>query len=669
MSMNRILYGFMVLAAAVLLSGCEQERFSPEQEVTASGSLVTKAVNTSDYAQQGNILLLLSEQLVFKFENGMSDASFVSVCDRIGVTKVEKVFPDTDDEISRRHRLHRWYKVYFSSTWRLELVASRFAQLSSVEAVQYNTVRPKRDVGPVYPYPVVDRGGHDMDLPFNDPLLVDQWHYINNKDYSICPTVREGADVGVRNVWGVIGGDPRVIVAVCDEGIKYTHPDLAANMWVNEGEIPGNGLDDDNNGYIDDVHGYNFLNPAQPESTRTLRPVSWDAPGDIGHGTHVAGVIAAVNNNAIGTSGVAGGTGSGDGVRLMSCQVYSGDGVAGLDARARSYKYAADNGASVLQCSFGSSAGKYDSDIHYENACSIEKDALAYFMDRPNCDALDGNIVICASGNEASPYSCYPAAYHDYVSVTAIGPDYLPARYTNYGPGCNIAAPGGDISTNPLATGYRAQILSTVPSELKAIGADYGYMQGTALAASHVSGVVALGLSYALRLGLSFSYDEFMSMVYSSVNDIDYLIDTSIKTVDGEIFDIIPMKGGMGTGAIDAWRLIMQVEGVPSLVVKKGDWCKVPLNEYFGGSAANLTYTSIEIDPISREILGVDEEPYISNGKLLIKCARTGSAKMKITAIAGGPEAGGGANIGGTEFSRVISVLSRDIIASNGGWL
>ena len=158
-------------------------------------------------------------------------------------------------------------------------------------------------------------------------------------------------------------------------------------------------------------------------------------------------------------------------------------------------------------------------------------------------------------------------------------------------------------------------------------------------------------------------------MVYSSVNDLDHLIETSRKQAYGIDFDITPMKGGMGTGAIDAWRLLMQVEGTPSMTVKKGELAKLSLQEHFGGSAANLTYTDIYIDDVSREMLGLEGEPYIKNGKLFIKCTKTGSAKLRVTAISGGSEVGGGAVIGGTEFTKEISILSRDIAAVNGGWL
>ena len=113
-----------------------------------------------------------------------------------------------------------------------------------------------------------------------------------------------GADINVADAWKLTAGNPEVIVAIVDEGVKYTHPDLAANMWINPNPSPEYGKQD--------IHGWNFV---------TDGPISWGQKGDSGHGTHVAGTVAAVNNNGIGVCGVAGGTGKGDGVRLMSCHL------------------------------------------------------------------------------------------------------------------------------------------------------------------------------------------------------------------------------------------------------------------------------------------------------------------------------------------------------------
>lgn len=668
MDMNRMIYALMIYAAAFLVSGCVQDVFTPEDDGQTSATLHTKVANTSEDALEGSLLLLLSEELADKIEDGISDRAFDDVCRELSVSELEKVFPSADDELERAHRLHRWYMVTFPESRSLSLAVSRFASLESVDVVQYNTVIYRPDYGPSHGWEPLTKGYGDLKLPFNDPMLPDQWHFINNQDLSICPTVREGADIGVRNVWQYAGGNPEILVAICDEGVKYSHPDLASNMWVNTGEIPGNGRDDDGNGYIDDVYGYNFLNPLGAKGL-SLLPLSWDKSGDTGHATHAAGIVAAVNNNGTGVSGIAGGTGNGDGVRIMSCQIFSGNRMASADGRARAYKYAADNGASVLQCPYGVTAGSYTSDGQYEGIYTIEKDALAYFINKPNSRAVNGNIVIYPAGDDSSPLSAYPAAYHDYISVTAVGPDFLPAVYTNYGPGCKISAPGGDLSISQLPTSHRAQILSTVPEEVFGSGTEYGYMQGTSLACSHVTGVVALGLSYALDKGLSFSRDEYLAMVYTSVNDLDALIQTSTRQAYGVDFDIMPMKGGMGTGAIDAWRLMMQIEGTPSIVVKKGELCEVSLEEHFGGSAVNLTYTSLDIDEVSRDILDIEEDPYIKNGRLYIKCGKTGSIKIRISAVAGGTEPGSGSMVGGTEITKTISLLSRNLIAANGGWL
>ena len=148
-----------------------------------------------------------------------------------------------------------------------------------------------------------------MTSDFNDPQLFWQWHYINNADQAVGTETVAGADINVAEAWKLTGGDPRVIVAIVDGGVKYNHPDLAANMLINEAELSGQpGVDDDGNGYVDDIYGYNFA--------VDTGEISYDSTDDGGHGTHVAGTVAAVNNNGIGVCGVAGGTGNNDGVRL-----------------------------------------------------------------------------------------------------------------------------------------------------------------------------------------------------------------------------------------------------------------------------------------------------------------------------------------------------------------
>jgi subtilisin family serine protease len=660
----------IMLPAVFLAAGCAQMEEPLAQEAAPSASpLATKCVNTVEKAADGTLLLYLEEEAALKLAQGQCVPEWDQVCAEYGIEFVEKLFPNTDDELSRKYGLHRWYMVSFPEEGSVERVAEGMAKLNSVKGIQYNTEYERKfgSEAPIAWKPFEGRGYGEFNLPFNDPMLVDQWHYINNKDMSVAETSRTGADINVKNAWGLTAGDPRIIVAVCDEGVKYTHPDLADNMWVNKGEIPGNGIDDDKNGYVDDIHGWNFLS-----TEKYPKEISWNEPGDVSHGTHVAGTVAAVNNNGIGISGVAGGTGNGDGCRIMSCQVFSGSSSATVGARARAYHYAAQMGATVLQCSYGQEGGYMTSDNTFETTYSVEIAALRYFRDfgnQVNGSPVNKNIIVFAAGNDGTPMSGYPAAHKEFISVTAFGPDYLPTNYTNYGPGSNIAAPGGDVSINMSTTSERAQILSTTAVESANYDSNYGWMQGTSMACPHVSGVVALGLSYALKIGKTFDYDEFIGILYSSVNDLDYYIETCTKMANGVNFELTPYWRQMGTGAIDTWKFLMNLEGTPNIVAKVGEESKVSLVPCFGEPAANLTYTRMEISDEARQALGIEGEPYINNGRLFVKCTRYGSAKIRIYAIAGGENEATGAVMGGTEFYREVSLLSRDSIAENGGWL
>lgn len=251
-------------------------------------------------------------------------------------------------------------------------------------------------------------------------------------------------------------GDPSIIVAVLDEGVMNTHPDLAGNIWVNEGEELYADTDADGNGYKDDKYGYNFVS--------NTGIISWTEASDTGHGTHVAGTIAAMNGNGIGVCGIAGGDGSeNSGVKLMSCQVFSGDAGVTLDAEARAIKYAADNGAVILQCSWGYNSSLASiiegytpgpgSEEEWESLYPLEKEALDYFINNagsPN-GVIDGGLVIFASGNEYAGMPAFPGAYSKCVSVSAVAADFTPASYTDYGKEVTISAPGGDTEYyNPV---------------------------------------------------------------------------------------------------------------------------------------------------------------------------------------------------------------------------
>ena len=674
------------MAASTLLSAaaCTEVINEGNLQNTDNGVLMTKVINTPSASVEGTLLLCLTEdaaQLMASGDLSLRDQFSAEV----GINVMEPIFtiaPGKED-VARRHNLHKWFKVEFDGMDNTA-AAAKLAAFDAVVNVQYDkVVTPTSDLQftPYYPSPV--QMASDASLPFNDPLLVDQWHYINTGSSHVSNASYEGGDIAVRDVWeNLTAGDRRVVVAVIDGPVKYNHPDLAPNMWKNDGEVAGNGMDDDKNGYIDDVYGWNCV--------KNSGDINWSNRNESGHGTHVAGIVAAANGNGTGVSGVAGGTGNNDGVRLMSLQIFEGGGST-LDASAKAFQYAADNGASIAQCSFGyeGEGAAYKSDEDYKRIFGAEYDAIRYFMDpeNNNSEILDGNIVIAAAGNDGRALSSYPAAIKDVVSVTALGPDYLPAvNYTNYGPGCNIAAPGGDFYIGNITSfaENRSRVLSTfvntvTDANLGTSGHDYVYMQGTSQACPCVSGVAALGLSYAYKLGKKFSRDEFVSMLLTSVNDLDSrLTDNSLK-ISGyrngaETFiDLGLYRGKMGTGALDAWKFMMAIEGTPSITVQVGDASskakRYDITSYFGASAADLTYLSVTCDNATMEALGLTDEPEIKYGKLSLNPTKVGSGKITVTAIAGGENVGGLEQIGGMEITRTISIMSRGVVSDNGGWL
>lgn len=670
-------------ASALLLAACTEVVDEGNLQNTGSGVLMTKVINTPSASVEGTLLLCLTEDAAQLLASGdMSLREQFSA--EVDLKTLEPVFAITPgkEDVARRHNLHKWFKVEFDGVSNTA-AAAKLASFASVVTVQYDkVVSPASDLE-FTPYrPSLAQMSSDEDFPFDDPMLVDQWHYINTGSSHVSNSSYEGGDLAVKDAWRLTGGDRRVVVAVIDGPIKYNHPDIAPNMWKNEGEVPNNNVDDDKNGYVDDVYGWNCV--------RNTGNIDWSNRSESGHGTHVAGIVAAANGNGIGVCGVAGGTGKGDGVRMMSLQIFEG-GASTLDASAKAFVYAADNGASIAQCSFGyeGEGSAYKSDKDYSRVFGAEYDAIRYFMDpeNNNSEILDGNIVVAAAGNDGRDMSSYPAAVKDVISVTALGPDYLPAvNYTNYGPGCNIAAPGGDFYIGNISNfqDNRSRVLSTfvnsvTDANLGTSGHDYVYMQGTSQACPGVSGVAALGLSYAHKLGKKFSRDEFVSMLLTSVNDLDErLTDNSLK-ISGyrngaeTYLDLGLYRGKMGTGAVDAWKFLMAIEGTPTLTVQVADENskakRYDVSSYFGGSASNLTYLSVECDQATKDALGLTADPEMKYGKLSINPTKVGSGKVTVTAIAGGENLGGLEQIGGMEITRTISIMSRGVVSDNGGWL
>ena len=647
-----------------------------------------KVVNSATDAHEGVLIVRFDEDAVAMLEqharhsaatrsavtrSGISDVD--CIFDRLDVTSFDRVFPQGKyEDDTRTAGLHRWYVLRFNPEADLEEAAAALAGVAEISTVQYSKRICRMFDNKVYSIPDGGEAPSTRSMvkaDFNDPQLMWQWHYINNGDVAVSETAVVGADINVAEAWKYTGGDPSVIVAVVDSGVKYSHPDLAANMWVNTAELYGEpGVDDDGNGFVDDIYGYNFVQDSGS--------ISWDSKGDSSHGTHVAGTVAAVNNNGVGVCGIAGGTGHGDGARIMSCQIFDGEQDSSDYQTALAIKYAADNGASILQCSYGLTMNFF-TDNTFREWDPLTLDALLYFQQYggKGCDAIDGGLVIYAAGNNSDNFSAYPGAYRTIISVTAFSADFLPAYYTNYHLGCNIAAPGGEI----VSGNVRGGVLSTICSEMDSNGEDYGYIQGTSMACPHVSGVAALGLSYAVKRGKHFTREEFTNMLLTSVNDIDrYMV--GFKTMYGKTMNLEEdYRGEMGTGAIDAYRLLMQVDGTPCITLTPGRDEAVSLTDHFGGGADNLIFVpgglgsnATDLERYGAEMtaedmakLGVEEKPRIVDGRLQIKCTKAGCAKIKIRAIAGGNRLGSGTVMGGMAVVKEIAVVVRD--SESNRWL
>ena len=634
--------------------------------------LATKtAGNMSGDYQKGCLLIYVDEPTVARIENGEVESVVSELFSGMEITDFRPALnhKPKNQEVARELGLHRWFTITFDESIPVRRIAEKVAVHPEICLVQFNNMaKPASDCKsiPFRPQPRLQSAAQMVEvIPFDDPMNSYQWNLNNTGDKSVASTAREGADVGVMDAWKLTAGTPDVIVAICDAPVKYTHPDLAGAMWVNEAELNGvKGVDDDGNDYIDDIHGYNFY-----KSSGSLGAINWEAKGETGHGTHVAGIVGAVNGNGLGISSIAGGTGNGDGVRLMTCQIFEGAGSAGDRGMAEALIYAADNGACIAQCSYGYPAYTFENDKSYEVNAPLEYKAIKYFVNPKNANhpSLESNIAIYAAGNEAADVSDYPGALPLCVSVTALGADYLPAGYTNYGRGCNIAAPGGDFWIGSYKEEENiSQILSTCISE---VASDYAWMQGSSMACPHVSGVAALGVSYAGKLGKKFSGEEFTALLLTSVNDINQLIaEADVKPFGNYSFILKPYRKRMGTGAIDAWKLLMQIEGTPSVMIKSGVTSNISLEEFFGEAYDDLTYLRVEIDDEAKKTLGLASNPRVENGVLTIACMKNGSAKIRVYAIAGGTQVSDGNNMGGTEISREISIISRGVYSENGGW-
>ena len=651
--MNRISVNIILMAMAVILASACASDFREEK----TGTNVPEA---SADAVPG--------QLLVRF-----DASVADILDKTGLTKsastksgvhsvdevlsildgctLERVFPyngKTEDK-AVKSGLNLWYIVNFPEGADAHALAAKLSGLGEVSRVEFNREIKRANVKPAIPLPseaMIQATKAASGTLFNDPNLKYQWYLVNDGNLKPSKFIA-GADVNVKGAWKKCTGHPDIIVAVVDEGVDCFHEDLQASMWVNEDEIWGSHEDNDGNGYAGDRHGFNFAQNSGVISTNDKY--------DSGHGTHVAGVIAAQNNNGVGISSIAGGDNSKPGVKIMSCQIFSGNKLATILDEVRAMKYAADNGAVVMQCSWGyvsSAANSYDwqpmyaTDEQWKTYCPLEVTALDYFVHYAGSPdgAVEGGIVVFAGGNESAPAAGYPGAYGDFVSVAATAGDFTPAIYSNYGTGINISAPGGDQDyyyEYDDNGGYGAVgcILSTLPKTVAPSG--YGYMEGTSMACPQVSGVIALGLSYAAQQRKHFKATEIIDYLYSSANEFEstwnidkpkvyYRYVADIGLTHKSSIDLNNYRGKMGNGMVNADGLLSKISQTdapkmtfPNVLLSLGAQANYHPSKYLDGnfsvkiddesiasyavSGNRLTFTGKKVGQTTASITGSSE--------------------------------------------------------------
>jgi subtilisin family serine protease len=358
-----------------------------------------------------------------------------------GIFRIEKMFPGSTPG-QDTEPLSGYFVFYFNGQdqARLETVLHRFATLPQIEHVE----------------PV---GIHPVDFIPNDPAFENQWFHNQPEDH----------DLDSPEAWDVARGDTVPIIGIADTGVLYSHPDLATNIWRNWAEWNGlPGVDDDGNGYIDDFRGWDWVNATSGWPGEDYTIPDYDPSDFNGHGTHLAGIVAAISNNGVGGAGISGGSYPSKGARIMPLRIgWSANnqdtevGLVDMQFAADAIYYAINKGATVINCSWGSS-----------NSGGL-RIAVDYAI-------AGGIVVITSAGNDSNQTAHYLAGRSDVISVANTDPNDVKYSESNFGTWVDVSAPGVSIYST-----YSAHYT-----------ASYGYMTGTSMSAAMVTGLTAILKSY-----------------------------------------------------------------------------------------------------------------------------------------------------------------------------
>jgi thermitase len=357
----------------------------------------------------------------------------------LNITKTKKLFPEdrkNKNILYTKYEFETYYAVYFDGSKNIPDVCSRISENKKVDFCE-----------PDFIGEAAGRKGIQQSAPPNDEFFKRQWGLYNDGTQKTTggKSGKRGADMNVLKAWDISSGSEDIIVAILDSGAKTDHPDLSARIWVNKGEIK-NGRDDDGNGFVDDIYGYNF---AYDNS---------NVKDDGGHGTNISGTVGAVTNNDLGYAGID------QKCRLMICKNLDDDNLGEYSWWAASLYYAANNGAHVINMS----EGGYDYSKTLENAINYAFEA--------------GSLIVASMMNKNNGDSYYPASFKNVMAIGATDADDSRCREFTWGGGSNwgkhisVVAPGNKIYGLDFKDNYNYDV----------------YWSGTSQATAYVSGIASV---------------------------------------------------------------------------------------------------------------------------------------------------------------------------------